>query len=105
MSDPATTIQAAADTVSATHALLTSIIEILPTVGYAITIAAAFIPKPDDSAPPIAKFVYKVVTYIAFNIKHARNIPDDRRKEERDEPEQTPFDEEPAAGTEKANVD
>lgn len=88
MSDPATTIQAAADTVSATHALITSILAILPTLGYAITIAAAFFPKPDDNAPAPIKFAYKAINAIAFNIKHARNIADDRRKEHR-QPDET----------------
>lgn len=85
MADPVTTIQTAAATVDATHALLTSVISILPTIAYAITAAAAYMPKPADDAPSALKLAYKVVNAIAFNIKHARNIADDRRKEHRDE--------------------
>lgn len=83
MADPVTTIRATVDVVDASNSLITSLIAFVATTGYAITAAAAFLPKPKNNAPGYAKKIYAVITCVAWNIKHARNIDDDRRAADR----------------------
>lgn len=80
MADPVTLIQSTADTINASNSLLVAISTFLPTAGYAITALAAFVPQPDDDAPKAVKVIYRAITYIAFNINHAknRNVSDSR---------------------------
>lgn len=73
MADPVTVIQTTADVVNASNSLLASLIAIIPTIGYVITAIAAFVPKPDSIAPQPVQWLYKAMTYIAFNVKHAKN--------------------------------
>lgn len=85
MTDPVTTIQATTAVVDASNSMLQSLITFSSTILYAVTAAAAFLPKPSKNAPEYARTIYKYVSYIAWNVKHATNAADDRRKEHRDE--------------------
>ena len=73
MANAATAIQTTADVLNASNSLLASLIAILPTLGYIVTIVAAFVPQPTATTPYAVQWLHKAMTYIAFNIKHARN--------------------------------
>lgn len=88
MSDPISTLEAAAGVAQASTSLvtsisnlLTSILAALPTMAYATTAAAAFLPPPAEDAPTWQRGVYKAVTYIAWNVRHAANAAE-RAKED-----------------------
>ena len=60
-------------TTEALGQLVTSIGDLLPKIGYALTIAAAFVPKPSDDAPGFIKGAYRFTQLAAFNVRHAEN--------------------------------
>jgi hypothetical protein len=73
MSDAVTTIQAAANTLSATSSLLDALVDLLPKIGWTTALAMAFIPQPSPDSPAPLRYLFKVATWIAGNFGHAKN--------------------------------
>lgn len=72
MSDPVTTLNTATEVVNSFSALLAATLATLPTIGYAITVIAAFLPPPPTDQGWYF-WLHWAVNKIAINVKHAKN--------------------------------
>lgn len=64
-------IQTAADTLSASTSLLSSLATFIPTAIGVSSVLAAFLPPPES--PGLWGHVHKAINMLAFNFNHAKN--------------------------------